>query len=478
MFFRQIFEPRLAQYSYLIGSEETGEAIVIDPMRDIMQYIDIAEREKLRIVAAAETHIHADYVSGLREFAAQGIKVYASDEGDRNWKYEWLIKNSYAYRLLKDGDVLFIGRIEIRAIHTPGHTPEHLMFAVVDGGSGATEPMGYITGDFIFVGDVGRPDLLESAAGYRDTMKPSAQRLYTSVLSFKRLPEYHRIWPGHGAGSACGKSLGSVPDSTVGYELRYNMALSLTESEEQFVNYILNDQPEPPLYFSRMKQLNKLGPDILGSLPQPLRLDPYELRQFIRNTDVTLIDTRNRRRFLDGHIPGSLLSPLDRQFNTTAGCYADADKPVYLIVQDENLETAVRDLVNVGLDQILGYATPEDLDLYRESGGELAQVGRTTFQDIAVMSSPDSITPVDVRRYSEFAAGRVKNAINRPHTRILENMVKLPPNESLAIYCSSGRRSAIAAALLKRYNFQVLYVEENVSIASKIAEIWDSQAIP
>jgi hydroxyacylglutathione hydrolase len=245
MFFKQIFEPRLAQYSYIVGCQANGEAVVIDPMRDIQQYYDIAEKEKLNIVAAADTHIHADYISGLREFAERGVKVYASDEGDKDWKYEWLIGSAYSYRLLQDGDRFKIGNIEIKAIHTPGHTPEHIIFAVTDTASGAQEPMGYTTGDFVFVGDVGRPDLLESAAGMKDIMKPSAQTLYKSLIKFKRYPEYQKIWPGHGAGSACGKALGAVPDSTIGYELRYNASLAHTDSEENFVNFILRDQPEP-----------------------------------------------------------------------------------------------------------------------------------------------------------------------------------------------------------------------------------------
>jgi hydroxyacylglutathione hydrolase len=236
-------------------------------MRDVQQYFSLAEREKLRIVAAADTHIHADYVSGLRECAARGITVYASDEGDEDWKYEWLLGSEYPHHLLKNNDTIFIGNIELTALHTPGHTPEHIMYAITDRGSGVHEPMGYCTGDFIFVGDVGRPDLLESAAGYKDAMRPSAKTLYASLLEFMKLPGYRKIWPGHGSGSACGKSLGAVPDSTVGYELRYNIALSFTDSEEKFIDYILKDQPEPPLYFARMKQVNKFGPEILGEMP-------------------------------------------------------------------------------------------------------------------------------------------------------------------------------------------------------------------
>ncbi len=459
MYFKQIFEPRLAQYAYIIGCQATGAAIVIDPMRDIKQYYDIAEKEKLNIVAAADTHIHADYISGLREFAERGVKVYASDEGDKDWKYEWLIGSNYTHQLLKDGDTFKLGDIEIKAIHTPGHTPEHLMYAITDTASGAKEPMGYATGDFVFVGDVGRPDLLESAAGIKDMMKPSAQTLYKSLIDFKKFPEYHQIWPGHGAGSACGKALGAVPDSTIGYELRYNASLAHTDSEENFVNFILKDQPEPPLYFARMKRDNKLGPKVLVGLPQPQRIGVDELKKFVRNTGVALIDTRDRYDFLNGHIPGSIFSPLDKQFNTTAGCYVEEDKPIYLIIDKNRVTEAVRDLINVGLDNIAGYATLEDFEDYKKQGGEIEKTEYTTFEKAAEILKSNNIQVIDVRKRSEFDEGHAKGAINIPHTRLLERLDEVPKNGKILVHCSAGGRSAVAAALLQRYGRNVLYVD-------------------
>jgi hydroxyacylglutathione hydrolase len=467
MFFKQIFEPRLAQYAYIIGCQANGEAVVIDPMRDIDQYFAIAEREKLKIVAAADTHIHADYISGLREFAERGVRVYASDEGDAEWKYEWLTGSSYDYRLLKDGDMFTIGNIEIKAIHTPGHTPEHIMYAITDTASGAKEPMGYTTGDFVFVGDVGRPDLLESAAGMKDVMKPSAQTLFKSLVSFKRYPEYHQIWPGHGAGSACGKALGAVPDSTIGYELRYNASLAHTDSEENFVDFILRDQPEPPLYFARMKRDNKIGPKVLGTLPKPKRIGVPELKTFVRNTDVALIDTRDRYEFLDGHIPGSIFSPLDKQFNTTAGSYVEEGKPLYLLIDDNRVSEAVRDLINVGLDTIVGYATPEDLEAYRQSGGEIEKTEYTSFEKAAELLRSNNIRVIDVRKRSEFEEGHVQGAINVPHTRLLERLDEVPENGTVFVHCSAGGRSAVAAALLQRYGRDVLYVDGEIEDLTK-----------
>ncbi|MDX1673045.1 MAG: MBL fold metallo-hydrolase, partial [Balneolaceae bacterium] len=221
MFFKQIFEEKLAQYAYLIGCQQTGEAIIIDPMRDVDQYFELASKHRLRITAAADTHIHADYLTGLRELAERGVRVLASDEGDEDWKYEWLKGSDYDYQLLHDGDTFEIGNISFTAHHTPGHTPEHLSYTVTDR-AGADGPMGMLSGDFVFVGDLGRPDLLETAAGQKGVMESSARTLYESVREFRKLPEYLQVWPAHGAGSACGKTLGSVPETTVGYELRFN----------------------------------------------------------------------------------------------------------------------------------------------------------------------------------------------------------------------------------------------------------------
>jgi hydroxyacylglutathione hydrolase len=462
MFFRQVFEPRLAQYTYIVGCQASGEALVIDPMRDIQQYFEIGATEKLKIVAAADTHIHADYISGLREFAERGVKVYASDEGGEEWRYEWLIDSNYSFKLLKDGDSIQIGNIGITAIHTPGHTPEHLIFSITDLGRSAEEPIGYATGDFVFVGDVGRPDLLESAAGMKDVMKPAARTLYRSLESFKRFPEYHRIWPGHGSGSACGKSLGAVPDSTIGYELRYNESLKRADSEENFVEFILKDQPEPPLYFARMKRDNKLGPKVLGCLPQPDWLGVQGLKELAQNRHVVLIDARERAEFIAGHVPGSILSPLDKQFNTTAGCYVEEDGPICLLIEESRVAEAVRDLINVGLDNFAGYATPSDFQEYRKSGGETETLDSTSFDEVDASILRNGMKVLDVRRRSEFEQGRIPGAVNVAHTRLLERLDELLREGKWMVHCSAGGRSAVAAALLRRHGFDVLYVDGDV----------------
>ena len=458
MYFKQFFDDKLAQYAYMIGCQANGTAVVLDPMRDIDQYIDHAADQGLTIVAAADTHIHADYISGLREFAERGVKVYASDEGDKDWKYEWLKDSDYDYQLLNDGDSFKIGNITIKAWHTPGHTPEHLSYFITDGAA-ADEPMGVATGDFVFVGDVGRPDLLESAAGQKDVMEPSARTLYKTVEEFKNMPEYMQIWPGHGAGSACGKALGAIPESTVGYELRYNNSLKSATSEDNFVKFILDGQPEPPLYFARMKRDNKLGPALIGGLPSVKRMTLKEIGIVSEKEDSVILDTRDRSDYEAGHIPGALLSPLTKQFNTVAGSYITEDQQIYLLVEEHQLTEAVRDLYRIGLDNVAGYFTARDLLLYKEQGNELAKLDTADFSDVEEKGNKTEV--LDVRKASEFSESRVEGAINIAHTRLLPRMDELDKSKKYLVYCMTGGRSAVASALLKRAGYDVTLIEDD-----------------
>lgn len=464
MYFKQFFDDKLAQYAYLIGCQANGTAVVIDPMRDIDQYIDAAAKENLTITAAADTHIHADYISGLREFAERGVKVYASDEGDKDWKYEWLKNSNYDYEFMKDGDEFKIGNITIRAWHTPGHTPEHLSFFVTDGAA-ADEPMGVATGDFVFVGDVGRPDLLESAAGQENVMEPSARTLFKTVEAFKNIPEYVQVWPGHGAGSACGKALGAIPETTVGYELRYNNSLKAASTEDNFVNFILEGQPEPPLYFARMKRDNKVGPAIIGGLPKARRLTIRELGEVAKEKNSVILDTRERNEFAAGHIPGSLLSPLNKQFNTVAGSYITEDEEIYLVVEEHRLEEAIRDLYRIGLDKVKGYVTTRDLQIFKTQGGEFETLEVVQFDILDQIGESEAV--LDVRKGSEHEEYHVEGSLNYAHTRLLPNKEKLDKRTKYYVHCQSGGRSAVAAALLKRDGFEVALIDDEIEKIKK-----------
>ncbi|MFO7799208.1 MBL fold metallo-hydrolase, partial [Rhodohalobacter sp.] len=458
MYFKQFFDEKLAQYAYLVGCQANGTAVIIDPMRDIDQYIDHAANQNLTITAAVDTHIHADYISGLREFAERDVKVYASDEGDKDWKYEWLKGSDYDYEFLNDGDQFKIGNITIKAWHTPGHTPEHLSYFITDGAA-ADEPMGVATGDFVFVGDVGRPDLLESAAGQENMMEPSARTLFGTVEEFKKLPDYMQVWPGHGAGSACGKALGAIPETTVGYELRYNNSLKSASSEDSFVNFILEGQPEPPLYFARMKRDNKIGPALIGGLPQPKRLTLNELRGLVGKEEPIILDTREKEDYAAGHIPGSLLSPLNKQFNTVAGSYITEDDQIYLVVNEHQLTEAVRDLYRIGLDNVVGYVTPRDILMYKDQGGDIEKLDVVNFEDVENLNSNELV--VDVRKASEYEESHVEGAVNFAHTRLLPNKENIPSDKKLYLHCMTGGRSAVASAFLKRKGFDVALIDDD-----------------
>lgn len=459
MFMRMIYDEKLAQAAYLIGCQRTGEAIVIDPERDADRYIEMAAANDLRITAVAETHIHADFLSGARELAERvGAKVYASDEGDQDWKYQWLDQKvgggSYDHQLLHDGDVFLIGKIEFRAIHTPGHTPEHLVYMVTDHGGGATEPIGIATGDFVFVGDLGRPDLLETAAQQAGAMEPSARRLYKTVHKLNDVPDFVQVWPGHGAGSACGKALGAVPMSTVGYEKRFNPAIRAATSEDAFVDFILSGQPEPPMYFATMKKLNKVGPPVLGGVPQPKRMTATDLRSVDAKT-TAIVDTREWAAFRGGHVPGSLSLPLIKSFNTDAGSLIGADEPIILIIEPDRLDEAVRDLIRIGLDRIEGWVDASTLGEYEDDAHTLATTPEVDADEASGLIESGGVRVLDVRRKTEFREGHIEDATNIAHTRLMSRLDEVPDGK-LLVHCRSGVRSARASAYLQRLGREVI----------------------
>ena len=465
MLFRQYNDPKLAQYAYLIGCQKTREALLIDPERDIDQYIAAAHQEGLTITAVAETHIHADFLSGARAFAEKhGTKLYLSDEGAaEGWASNWAKESGYDVTFLRDGDTFMIGNIEIQAIHTPGHTPEHLSYVVIDRGSGATTPIGIATGDFVFVGDLGRPDLLEQAAGLHGVQEDAARTLYHSLPKFHALRDYLQVWPAHGAGSACGKALGAVPTTTVGYEKLYNASLAAAaEGEHHFVQTILDGQPEPPMYFARMKRDNRDGVPLLDALPAPAALSAAGLAQHVTDGTAQIIDTRlDRSAFMAQHVPGSLYAPFNKTFNTVVGSLVvDATQPLVLIAEHAQIETAVRDLVRIGFDHIVGYATPEKLARYFEKGHPAASIPEIDFQELAPHRGAGT-SVLDVRYANEYAAGHVPEAVNASYTRLPAYLDdRVPDAGTLIVHCAAGARAAVASAYLAAQGRDVIYVND------------------
>ena len=452
MLFRQIEDPKLAQYAYLIGCQRTGEAVVFDPERDVDRYIDLAAREGLRIVAVAETHIHADFLSGARELAERvGAHVYVSGLGGDDWQSRWV--GPYKHTLLKDGDTFRVGNIEFRAVHTPGHTPEHMSYLVTDHGGGATEPMGMITGDFVFVGDLGRPDLLESAAGVEGIAEPSAHALWRSASRFVKLPDWIQVWPAHGAGSACGKALGAIPQSTVGYEKAFSPALRLVGDEAAFVKDILAGQPEPPLYVARMQALTRDGVPVLGKMPEPpVVTDVAAHAAQWEKPGTVVVDLRPWAAFRDGHLPGALHAPVGKMLPMVVGSYVKPEERIVLVCDPSRAPEIIRDLVRIGYDHWVAVVPPEAM---------AAAPGLVKSREISAAEANaalDGAFVLDVRGATEHAAAKVEGAHHVAYTRLVPRLHELPRDRRILVHCALGGRSAAATAMLDRLGFDAVNV--------------------
>jgi len=445
MFFKHIYETGLAQASYLVGCQATGKAIVIDPKRDIDTYLEIAEKENLKITHITETHIHADFLSGSRELAkATGAEIYLSDEGGADWHYQ------FPHIGLKDNDTFKVGNLKFEIMHSPGHTPEHISFILTDTAASSHQVM-IFTGDFVFVGDVGRPDLLEKAAGIKGTQEVGAHQMFHSLKKFKSLPDHLQVWPAHGAGSACGKALGAVPSSTVGYEKLTNWALSV-DDEEQFVKMLLDGQPEPPKYFAMMKKLNKVGPNILGSIPQPGIFSLHQFDKAVKD-NVRIIDTRDKLAFAGGHFPGSINIQDNSAFSTWAGWILSYDEPFLLVARDSRIEALTKALIRIGLDNIIGYVN--DMNKIANSGYEMATTKQITVQQLK--DKNEDYFFLDVRGYSEYNSGHIKGSLNI-HAGYLKDKINVVPNDKkVIVHCAGGDRSAIAASVLQQKGFDNIY---------------------
>ena len=428
MILRQFFEPGLAQYAYLVGCADTGDALLIDPLADIDQYQRVAAAEGLRIKVVADTHVHADFVSGaLALAAATGATLYVSGEGDPRWRVGYL--GAPGVRALHHGERFDVGRIRIDVRHTPGHTPEHLAFVVTD--TAATpSPLGIFSGDLLFVGDVGRPDLLEQVAGERNSMHAAAGQLFRSLQSLGDLPERTLVWPAHGSGSACGKSLGGVPVTSLGYERLTNRGLA-PQSEEMFVAAVLAEQPDPPLYFGEMKRLNRAG-----GAPWHDRALP-EIRAGARLDGSLVVDVRAG----DAAIPdGALAVPWGRQFHAWAGSVVPADTPLVVLADDEaTAQMASRALALIGRPDTRGWLTP---------AAAAQAMPMHTIDTLMDLSSTRQI--VDVRSTAEWHAGHLAEAVHVPLARLGERLSTLDLSRPMIVYCQAGTRARVAAAALQR----------------------------
>jgi hydroxyacylglutathione hydrolase len=445
VFIRRFFEPKLAQASYLIGCAAAREAIVIDPNRDADQYVTAAADEGLRIAHVTETHIHADFLSGSRELAARtGATLYVSDEGDAAWKYAFAGESGV--RLVRDGDRITVGNVRVDVVHTPGHTPEHLTFLITDGAV-ADAPIAAATGDFIFVGDVGRPDLLERAVNMRGTMEAGARTLYRSLQAFAARPDWLQIWPAHGAGSSCGKGISAIPHSTLGYERRYNWAFQ-AESEDAFVKSVLAGQPEPPKYFAVMKQLNKAGPRVLNGFTRPPVLDLAALETRVASGGL-VVDTRPSSSYAVSHVPGTINIPLNDSFTTWAGWLIPYTEDFEVIADAAAIDTIVRDLAMIGLDRIAGYFEKAIVDQWAAAGKRVGTIPQVTVADLRESLAHQAVTLIDVRNQTEWQGGHIEGAQHIPLGYLPDRLAEVPRQRPIVVQCGAGARSSIGASVLR-----------------------------
>ncbi|MGO2559324.1 MBL fold metallo-hydrolase [Brachybacterium sp.] len=456
MLLERIYDEDLSQASYFIGCQAENVALVVDPRRDIQVYQDLAAHHGMTITTVTETHIHADFLSGTRELAAAtGATTYVSGEGGEDWSY------GFDAELLHDGDALRLGNITITARHTPGHTPEHLSYLVTDGAF-ADEPGYYLTGDFVFSGDLGRPDLLDEAAGMEDTRFEGAKQLFASLKSaFLTLPDHVQVFPGHGAGSACGKALGAVPSTTVGYERTFAWWGPYLERDDEkgFIDELLDGQPDAHAYFARMKRQNKDGPALLGERPAPRPVDAEELARGLEDGSLALVDTRPVDQVHAGTVPGALSIPSPGKAATHIAWAFDPESDAsQLVVLAEDPAAAAEygdHFVQVGVDSLTGYVSSLD-GLPSTVPPVVSPAGLQ-----ALRAEDSTALLLDVRNRSEHADGTISGAEQLSAGKVLFHQDELPAPDAgqLITFCQSGLRNSVAAASLRRAGYDVVELE-------------------
>ena len=457
MYFRQFYLGCLAHASYLIGCD--GDAAVVDPQRDIGIYLEDARAHGLQIKHVIETHCHADFVSGHHELAARtGAKIY----------FGAAAAPKFDFVPVHEGDEIAMGGVALRFLQTPGHTPESISILVFDREKSSTVPYGVLSGDTLFIGDVGRPDLLGSRMAATDLAGMLYDSLHNKLLP---LPDDTRVFPAHGAGSMCGRNISSETSSTIGEQRRFNYALQ-PMSRDAFVQMMTTDLPEAPAYFSRDARINLEGPVLIDELPEPIALPPEAVQKMQRGGHL-ILDTRQASQYAAGHIPGSLNIGLGGQFATWGGSLIKPEVALIIVAEDyEGVREARTRLTRVGLERVSGYLK-DGILAWHEVGLPLATIEQISVEELSQRIQEKSVQMVlDVRRPPEWNGGHVDGATNMPLNHLTESALSLNRDGKIAVMCAGGFRSSIGCSLLEQLGFR--------SISNVVGGItaWNNAKLP
>src|SRR5918998_2029314 len=442
MYFKQFYLACLAHASYLIGSN--GEAVVVDPQRDVDEYIAEAAANDLKLKYVVETHLHADFVSGHQEIAARtGAQIVFGEKAGAEFEH----------RAVRDGEELRIGKVVLKFIETPGHTPEGICVLVTDT-ENSSEPQKLLTGDTLFIGDVGRPDL---AGGKGYTPQRMAEMMFDSLHGkLLELPDDVEVYPAHGAGSMCGRNMSKETSSTIGEQRKFNYALK-PMSKEDFVTMMTSDIPEAPVYFPKDAEINRSGARELSELQPPQPLTPEQVRQ-LRDEGHVLLDVRSAADFGAAHVPGSMNIGLGGQFAMWAGSLIPLNASI-IVIADTGAqvdETVVR-LARVGIENVKGYLDG-GVQSWRDAGFPVDAIEQVSVEQLKQQMANSDLQIVDVRRPAEYVGGHVPRAFNAPLASLDKSLgpLNLEKDKLTAVICAGGYRSSAAASLLQQQGFSNL----------------------
>jgi glyoxylase-like metal-dependent hydrolase (beta-lactamase superfamily II)/rhodanese-related sulfurtransferase len=438
MYFAQHYLDCLSQASYVIGDETTGRAVVVDPRRDVEEYLADAEAHGLTIVGVINTHFHADFVSGHQELA----------EATGAWiGYGRGAHPEFEVRSFRDGDVVVLGEVVLRIMETPGHTPESISVVVYEHPEDEV-PYGVLTGDALFIGDVGRPDLLASIGVTADEL---GRMLYHSVQrKLMALPDQTRVFPAHGAGSACGKNLSTELQSTIGDQRRLNYACQ-PMSEEEFLAVVTAGQPAAPEYFVYNAILNRKEREVreLGATVPPLDADEVAAAL---GRGAVVIDARDHQEFAAGHLRGAINVPVDGRMAETVGMVVGPDTEIVLVAPEGDEQEAAIRLVRIGFDHAVGYLADAE-DYFLSHQDDVVRASRLTPYQLDELSRAGDLQVVDIRNEGELAEGRVPGSVHIPLAELARRKDELDPSRPTVLYCAGGWRSSVGASLLRAAGF-------------------------